>query len=110
MTRPGLRVRVLLSLRDDALAKLDRFKGRIPNLFGNYLRLDHLDRRSARAAIEGPVERYNELAPGPGGPRAELVDAVLAETVAGKVELGGAGGVSALKPTRAASRLRTCNS
>ena len=47
VTRPGLRVRVLLSLRDDALAKLDRFKGRIPNLFANYLRLDHLDRRSA---------------------------------------------------------------
>ena len=27
VTRPGLRVRVLLALRDDALAKLDRFKG-----------------------------------------------------------------------------------
>ena len=62
VTRPGLRVRVLLSLRDDALAKLDRFKGRIPNLFANYLRLDHLDRRAAREAIVKPVERYNELA------------------------------------------------
>ena len=40
-------MRVLLALRDDALAKLDRFKGQIPNLFANYLRLDHLDRRSA---------------------------------------------------------------
>ncbi len=93
VTRPGLRVRVLLSLRDDALAKLDRFKGRIPNLFGNYLRLDHLDRRAARAAIEGPVERYNELAP---ESQVELepalVDAVLAETVAGKVDLGEIGG------------------
>ena len=61
VTRPGLRVRVLLSLRDDALAKLDRFKGRIPNLFANYLRLDHLDRRSAADAVLKPVERYNEL-------------------------------------------------
>jgi WD40 repeat protein len=94
VTRPGLRVRVLLSLRDDALAKLDRFKGSIPNLFGNYLRLDHLDRRSARAAIEGPVERYNELASEDSQVELEpaLVDAVLAETVAGKVELGEAGG------------------
>ena len=54
VTRPGLRVRVLLALRDDALAKLDRFKGRIPNLFANYLRLDHLDRRSASEAIRSP--------------------------------------------------------
>ena len=61
VTRPGLRVRVLLALRDDALAKLDRFKGRIPNLFANYLRLDHLDRRAARDAIIEAVERYNEL-------------------------------------------------
>jgi WD40 repeat protein len=94
VTQPGLRVRVLLSLRDDALAKLDRFKGRIPNLFGNYLRLDHLDRRSARAAIEGPVERYNELAAEDSQVELEpaLVEAVLAETVAGKVDLGEAGG------------------
>ena len=94
VTRPGLRVRVLLSLRDDALAKLDRFKGRIPNLFGNYLRLDHLDRPSARAAIEGPVGRYNELADEAGQVELDpaLVEAVLAETVAGKVDLGEAGG------------------
>jgi len=62
VTQPGLRVRVLLSLRDDALSKLDRFKGRIPNLFSNYLRLDHLDRRSAWDAVVRPVERFNELA------------------------------------------------
>ena len=94
VTRPGLRVRVLLSLRDDALAKLDRFKGSIPNLFGNYLRLDHLDRHSARRAIEGPVERYNELAAEDSQVELEpaLVDAVLAETVAGKVDLGETGG------------------
>ncbi len=93
VTRPGLRVRVLLCLREDALAKLDRFKGHIPNLFGNYLRLDHLDRRSARAAIEGPVERYNELAREAGRIELEpaLMEAVLEETVAGRVDLGEAG-------------------
>jgi hypothetical protein len=58
---PGLRANFLLGLREDALAKLDAFKGQIPNLFANYLRLDHLDRRGARAAVLGPIERYNEL-------------------------------------------------
>ena len=91
VTRPGLRVRVLLSLRDDALSKLDRFKGRIPNLFANYLRLDHLDRRSARDAVEKPVERYNELAGGSIEVEPELTELVLDQTVAGQVDLGEAG-------------------
>jgi WD40 repeat protein len=93
VTRPGLRVRALLSIRDDALAKLDRFKGRIPNLFANYLRLDHLDTRAARSAIVGPVERYNELVDE--GERVELeapfVDAVLEQTRAGTISFGETG-------------------
>ena len=92
VTRPGLRVRVLLALRDDALAKLDRFKGRIPNLFANYLRLDHLDRRSARDAIVKPVERFNDLGQGdPVEVEPALIGAVLSQTAAGKVDLGDAG-------------------
>ncbi len=91
VTRPGLRVRVLLSLRDDALAKLDRFKGQIPNLFANYLRLDHLDRRSATDAVLKPVERYNELTGESIEVEPELVEAVLDETAAGQVDLGAAG-------------------
>jgi hypothetical protein len=91
VTRPGLRVRVLLALRDDALAKLDRFKGRIPNLFSNYLRLDHLDRGSAREAITGPVQRYNEAAGESVEIEPELIEAVLDQTAAGKVDLGQAG-------------------
>src|SRR6266496_4224552 len=39
-----LAVSFLVSIREDALARLDRFKGQIPSLFGNYLRLDRLDR------------------------------------------------------------------
>ena len=91
--RPGLRARYLLSLREDAVIKLDRFKRSIPNLFGNYLRLEHLDREAARAAILGPLERYNELA----GPHKrveiepELVETVLDEVTAGQVGLGQAG-------------------
>ena len=56
-----LRVNVLLSLREDALAALDRLKGSIPGLFANVLRLDRLERGSGRAAIVKPLERWSEL-------------------------------------------------
>ena len=86
---PGLRASFLLSIREDALAKLDRFKGRIPNVLGNYLRLDHLDRDSAREAIVGPVDRYNELSSDEAVEiEPALVEAVLDQVAAGKVELG----------------------
>jgi WD40 repeat protein len=61
LRRPGLRVNVLLALRDDALAELDDFAGRIPELFSNLLRLDRLDREAGRAAILGPLARFGEL-------------------------------------------------
>src|SRR5439155_7909522 len=88
-----LRVNFLLSIREDALAKLDVFKGRVPNVLGNYLRLDHLDRSAARTAIVEPIAQYNRLA-GDAGPveiEAALVDAVLDEVGAGKVDVGQAG-------------------
>ena len=88
---PSLRANVLLGLREDGLAKLDVFKGRIPNLFANYLRLDHLDRRGARAAILGPIERYNELTGEEIRVEPELVEAVLDQVAAGKVDVGRAG-------------------
>ena len=56
-----LPVNVLLSIREDALASLDRFEGRVPHLFDNYLRLEHLSRDAARTAIEGPLNRYNHV-------------------------------------------------
>src|SRR5262249_48263397 len=37
------RLNVLVSLREDSLAKLDRFTGHISGVFGNTLRLDRLD-------------------------------------------------------------------
>ncbi|MGH3771932.1 MAG: PQQ-binding-like beta-propeller repeat protein [Pseudonocardiaceae bacterium] len=58
-----LPVHVLLAIREDALADLDRFKGRVPQLFRNLFRLAHLSRDEARAAIKGPLDRYNLLAP-----------------------------------------------
>jgi WD40 repeat protein len=91
--RRDLRVSFLLSIREDALALLDRFKGRIPNLFDNYLRISHLDRESARAAIVKPIEEYNRRH-GNGSRVAvepELVEAVLEQIRAGDVVIGDAG-------------------
>jgi WD40 repeat protein len=91
VTRPSLHVNVLLGIRDDALAQLDVLKERIPGLFANSLRLDHLDREAGRAAIVGPLGRYNSLV----GPpmlvtlEPELEDAVLDEVAAGRIEPGG---------------------
>jgi hypothetical protein len=88
-----LPVSFLVSIREDALARLDRFKGRIPNLFGNYLRIDRLTRHAARAAIVCPLEEYNgrvaedervEIEP-------QLVEAVLDQVRVGNVALGQAG-------------------
>jgi CHASE2 domain-containing sensor protein len=80
-------VRFLISLRDDALAGLDRFKGRIPELFDNYLRLDRLGERAAREAIEGPVRHWNSVSPEPVELEEVLVDAVVGELVGRDVAL-----------------------
>ena len=90
LRRAGLRVNFLIGIREDSLASLDAFKARIPNLFGNSLRLDRLERSAARAAILRPLERYNELVPAGDGVEAqpELVEAVLDEVAAGRVDLG----------------------
>ena len=79
LRRPGLRVNVLLALRDDALAELDEFAGRIPELFSNLLRLDRLDRDEGRAAILGPLARYSELTGETFTAESALVEAVLDE-------------------------------
>lgn len=93
VNEPNLRVNFVLSLREDAWAKLDRFEGRIPRLFANYVRVDHLSRESARAAIEGPITEWNRrlgLAE-----QAYAVEPALVETVIDQVRTGNVGiGVS----------------
>lgn len=90
------RANVLLSLREDALAKLDRFKASIPGILGNYLRLDRLSREAGRAAVVQPLARWREL----GGDAVEiepaLTEAVLDQVAAGRIRagLGGAGRVA----------------
>lgn len=92
VNRPDLRVSFLISIREDALAKLDRFKGRIPNLFDNYLRIDHLDRNAARAAITQPALTYNSLHPDSSiSIDSSLVEAVLDQVRTNEVVLGTGG-------------------
>jgi WD40 repeat protein len=99
LRRQGLRANFLLGVREDALAELNAFKGRIPNLFANTLRLDRLDRRAGEAAIVGPVREFNQLQPTEGQVEIEpeLIEVVLREVAAGRVDLGrsGRGGVEA---------------
>lgn len=80
VNEPDLRIHVLVSIREDSWAKLDLFEGRIPRLFGNYLRVDHLTTAGAREAIQRPVEEWNSrLEPGAERYVVEpaLVDAVI---------------------------------
>jgi hypothetical protein len=80
-----LRVHFVLSIRDDAVTKLDRFKEQVPAVLANRLKLGYLDRESARRAIEGPIEVYNDLAPDGTAPvsiELELAEAVLSGVTA----------------------------
>lgn len=102
VNRPDLRTSFLISIREDALAKLDRFKGLIPNILGNYLRIDHLTPEAAREAIERPLEWYNKQPAADNGMASiepELVKKVLEQVETGHVVLGEAGQGCILKDT-----------
>ncbi len=95
LTRPDLRVHVLIGIRDDALADLDAFKARLPGLFGNVLRLDHLDRDGARSAIVGPLHEHARLGGATVTAEPALVEAVIEQVSAGRIEQGLTGRVGA---------------
>ena len=76
------RLHVLMSLREDSVALLDAFKPRLPGVFANQVRLEHLDRVAARAAIIGPVGRWNDVMGESVEIEDELVEAVLSEVAA----------------------------
>ena len=90
LQRSDVRAQVLLAIREDSLARLDAWKDRLPSLFQNLVRIEHLDRESARAAIERPLDVWNmrlsgiepayEIEPA-------LVDAVLEATSVGRLVL-----------------------
>lgn len=94
VNRSDLRANFLLSLREEALGKLDRFKGRIIDLFDNYLRLEPLEKDAARSAIVKPIDAYNSLQSAvehQADIEQELVEEVLRQVVVGKVFVGDIG-------------------
>jgi Novel STAND NTPase 1 len=58
-------VHYLLSIREEALARLDGLEGPVAGLGDHLLRLEALDRDAAREAIVEPVERWNATAAAP---------------------------------------------
>ena len=92
-------VNFVISIREDAVAKLDRFEGRIPTLFDNYIRIDHLDRNAARDVIVKPIDQYNKAMGDPAFKvtiEPELVDAVLDQVKTGRVSMTDTG-IGAIK-------------
>lgn len=88
----SLRANFVVALREDALAQLDLFKGRVQRLFGNRLRIEYLDADAARQAILGPVAAYNRAHPEVSvDVEPALVDRILEQVEAGKVVVGQAG-------------------
>jgi hypothetical protein len=59
LNNESLRVNTLISMRDDSLARLDRFKGMISGLFDNRIRIEHLSRSAGRQAIIGPLRQFS---------------------------------------------------
>ncbi|MCC7164191.1 MAG: hypothetical protein IT331_16975 [Anaerolineae bacterium] len=90
VTDSAARVNFVVSIREDAVAKLDVFEGRIPTLFDNYIRIDHLDREAARDAIIKPIDEYNRAKPDPASKisiEPALVETVLDQVKTGRVSL-----------------------
>jgi WD40 repeat protein len=107
--RADLPVNFLLALREDALSWLDQFKGKIPGLFNNYLRIRHLSLDAARAAIRQPLVEYSRRADDgrPFTVEPALVDAVLEELRPGQVsfETTAQGGIGT-RPGREGEEVR----
>ena len=53
-------IHVAVSIRDDALYRLDALKGRIPEIMSRTIEVEGLSLEAASEAVRGPVARYNE--------------------------------------------------
>lgn len=97
--RDDLPVHFLISLRDDALAELDRYQGRMPGLFANYLRVSHMDEASARSSVVEAIACVNAWRQQAGHPRVEvdagLLDEVFADLTDPTLLSGHRGGAAA---------------
>lgn len=90
VNRPDLRANFLISIREDALARMELFKEHIPGVYANLMRLGHLTRETAAQAINCPLEELSEA----GGVKIEaeprLVEEVLDRVEVGQLWWGGA--------------------
>jgi WD40 repeat protein len=95
---PGLPVSVLVGVRDDALATLDRLEPYVPRVLDNKLRLEQLTQSEAQEAIEQPLVRYNASVPPDRqvGIEPQLVDELLNQLKTGSLSVaeGGEGVVA----------------
>jgi len=78
-----LDVNFLFSLREDSLAALDRLHGRLPDLWKNSYRLEHLNREMAIEAMKNPLIAYreDEKTEGPVGIESEVVESLLRDCI-----------------------------
>ena len=91
VNRPDLRVNFLISIREDAYSKLERFKDDISNVFDNSVEIGHLDARAAREAIIRPIEQYNRFYAAGNEQitlEPELVEKVLSQIRTGHLSIG----------------------
>jgi hypothetical protein len=77
----------LIALREDGLGKLDRLRGRIPDLLTNVVKLEHLDETGAIEAIQKPLAVYNEEGNVKVKLELELLSLLLAQADADRLEL-----------------------
>jgi WD40 repeat protein len=90
----------VLSIREDSLSKLDRFRARIPTVLANPLRIRHLRPRDARDAIRKPLDVYNRRPDATAKPvsiEPTLVDALIEQTISGRVSLAQTGAATDTK-------------
>lgn len=90
VNRTGVDVNFLIGIREDALARLDRFRQYIPDLLSNRQQLVHLDEHGAEEAIRGPLQHYNAVARAKNQPELtmEIEDSLVRELI-GQVRIGG---------------------
>jgi WD40 repeat protein len=88
LLRPDLAVSALIAIREDALAELDRFEGRLPGIFDVALRLEYLDREAGADAIRAPLRAWAQQTDEQVEVEDALVDAVLDAVPAGRAASG----------------------
>lgn len=94
VNRDDIDVSFLVAIREDALGALERLSGRLPNVLGNLLRLDPVDRVGAERVIRRPLDYFNKQLPAgttPMGMEDTLVKALVGAVDTGRIPAFAAG-------------------